>query len=129
MNHQRVVIQDKRNWIDTLRPKGTKSGYNGLTYIIENGQMIFGLVVAPKASIIIHSMELGKPVALPYLGSRSAKSNDCAEGRGYGKKRMVARNRLHRGASALIRKDADFPLVFHCMNRDKPMNMRKSITL
>lgn len=29
----------------------------------------------------------------------------------------------------LIRKDADFPLVFHCMNRDKPMNMRKSITL
>lgn len=28
----------------------------------------------------------------------------------------------------MIRKDADFPLVFHCMNRDKPMNMRKSIT-
>jgi hypothetical protein len=28
----------------------------------------------------------------------------------------------------LIRKDADFPLVSHCMNRDKLRNMRKSIT-
>ena len=29
---------------------------------------------------------------------------------------------------ALIRKDADFPLVSHCMKRDKLRNMRKSIT-
>ncbi len=98
MNHQRVVTQDKRNWIDTLRPKGTKSGYNGLNHVIENGHLIFGLEVAPKASIIIHSMELGKPVAPPYLGSSSVKSNDNAEGRGYGKKQMVACNKLHRGA-------------------------------
>src|SRR5659263_643229 len=40
---------------------------------------------------------------------------------------MAARNKLHRGIT-LVRKDADFPLVSHCMNRDKLMNMRKSIT-
>jgi len=40
---------------------------------------------------------------------------------------MAARNKLHRGIT-LIRKDADFPLVSHCMNRDKLRNMRKSIT-
>jgi len=40
---------------------------------------------------------------------------------------MAARNKLHRGIT-LIRKDADFPLVSHCMNRDKLMNMRQSIT-
>jgi hypothetical protein len=40
---------------------------------------------------------------------------------------MAARNKLHRGI-ALTQKDADFPLVSHCMNRDKLRNMRKSIT-
>jgi len=40
---------------------------------------------------------------------------------------MAARNKLHRGMT-LIRKDADFPLVSHCMNRDKLRNMRQSIT-
>jgi len=40
---------------------------------------------------------------------------------------MAARNKLHRGTT-LIRKDADFPLVSNCMNRDKLRNMRKSIT-
>ncbi len=80
--------------------------------------------MASKAFRIICDAELGKPVALPYLGSSFAKSYDGVEGRGYGKKQMVAGNRLHRGVFALIRKDADFPLVFHCMNRDKPNNVR-----
>jgi len=96
-HHRRVVIRDKRNWIETLRPKGTKSGYSGSNYIIENGHKIFGLRMAPKTSIIIHSTELGKPFAFPYLGSSSAKSNNGAEGRGYGKKRTAACNKLHRG--------------------------------
>jgi len=67
MNYRRrVVIQDKRNWIDALRPKGTKSGYGGSIYIIENGHKIFGSKVAPKTSTIIHSMELGKPYVFPF---------------------------------------------------------------
>ncbi len=55
------------------------------------------------------------------------RDDDGAAGRGFGKKRMPVSNRPDIGY-ALIRKDADFPLVSHGMNRDKPMNMRKSIT-
>ncbi|MDP3104375.1 MAG: hypothetical protein Q8M95_07190 [Candidatus Methanoperedens sp.] len=67
MNYRRrVVTRNKRNWIDTLRPKGTKSGYSGSDYTIENGHMIFGSKVAPKTSTIIYSMELGKPFAFPF---------------------------------------------------------------
>jgi hypothetical protein len=55
------------------------------------------------------------------------RNDNNAEGRGYGKKQTAARNKLHRGI-ALIRKDADFPLVSHCRNRNKLRNMRKSIT-
>ena len=67
MNYRRrVVTQNKRNWIDALKPKGTKSGYSGSNYIIENGHQIFGSKVAPKTSTIIHSMELGKPYVFPF---------------------------------------------------------------
>jgi len=67
MNYRRkVVTLNKRNWIDALKPKGTKSGYSGSNYIIENGHQIFGLKVAPKTSTIIHSMELGKPYVFPF---------------------------------------------------------------
>ena len=62
------------------------------------------------------------------LSGRSfARDDNDTEGKGYGRKQMAARNKLHRGIT-LIRKDADFPLVSHCMNRDKLRNMRKSIT-
>jgi len=44
-HHRRVVKRNKRNWIYTLKPKGTKSGYSGSNYIIENGHKIFGLKV------------------------------------------------------------------------------------
>ena len=60
-HHRRVVKRNKRNWIYALKPKGTKSGYSGSNYIIENGHKIFGLKVAPKTSTNMHSMELGKP--------------------------------------------------------------------
>jgi len=97
MNHRRrAVIRDKRNWIVTLKPKGTKSGYNGSNYIIENGHKIFGSKVAPKTSIIIHSMELGKPYAFP-MGRSLVRDDNDAEGKGFGKKRKTARNWLHRG--------------------------------
>ena len=67
MNYRRrVVTLNKRNWIDALKPKGTKSGYSGSNYIIENGHQIFGLKVAPKTSTIIHNMELGKPYVFPF---------------------------------------------------------------
>ncbi len=84
--------------------------------------------MASKAFRIICDAVLGKPHAF-LTGRNSVRSDDDAGGRGYGKKQMVTGNRLHRGVSALIRTDADFPLVSHGMNRDKPMNMRKSITL
>ena len=122
----RVVTQNKRNWIEALKPKGTKPGYSGSDDIIENGHQVFGLEVAPKTSTIIHSMELGKPYAFPS-GRNFARDNNDAEGIGYGKKQTAARNKLHKGIT-LMRKHADFPLVSHCMNRDKLRNMRESIT-
>ncbi len=95
-HHRRVVIRDKRNWIGTLRPKGTKSGYNGSNYIIENGHQIFGLKVAPKTSIIFIAWNLVSPLH-SHSGRSLVRESYDAEGRGYGKKRMAARNKLHRG--------------------------------
>ena len=60
-----------------------------------------------------------------HSGRSFARDDNDTEGKGYGRKQMAARNKLHRGIT-LIRKDADFPLVSHCMNRDKLRNMRKS---
>jgi len=93
---------------------------------MENGHKIFGSKVAPKTSITIHSTELGKPCAFPWVGvlqeitmMQRAKDMEKSEW-------QSVINSIE--AHALTRKDANFPLVFHCMNRDKPGNMRKSIT-
>jgi len=95
--------------LTTLRPKGTKSDYDGSCDIIVNGHTIFGLQVASKVFGIICDAELGKPYALQKTGRNSAKSNNGAEGRGKSKKRMTVCNELYRGSRfALIRKDADF---------------------
>jgi len=51
----------------TLRPKGTKSDYDGSCDIIGNGHTIFGLQVASKVFGIICDAELGKPFALHKL--------------------------------------------------------------
>ncbi len=48
----RIVKANKRNWT-ALKPKGMESDYNGSRFIIGNGQMIPGLQMASKASIII----------------------------------------------------------------------------
>jgi len=111
VNYLRVVTRNKRNWIGTLKPNGMKSGYSGLTDIIENGLLISGLWMAPKAPIIIHDMELGKPYLLPECpGNDLARGNDSLEGRGNGKKRMAFCNGMHRGSKfALSRKGADLP--------------------
>jgi hypothetical protein len=94
--------------LTTLRPKGTKSDYDGLCYIIVNGQTIFGLQVASKVFGIICDVKLGKPFALQETGRNSAKSNNGAEGRGESKKQMTVCNELYRGSKfALFRKDAD----------------------
>ena len=43
---------------------------------------------------------------------------------------MTICNELYRGSRfALTRKGADLPMVFHCMNGGKPMNVRYSTTL
>ncbi len=92
----------------TLRPKGTKSDYDGSCDIIVNGHMIFGLQVASKVFGIICDVKLGKPYALQETGRNSVKSNNGAEGRGESKKQMTVCNELYRGSRfALIRKDAD----------------------
>ena len=61
---ERVVTQDKRKRI-ALRPKGTKSDYNGCEDVIGNGQTVSGLQMASKAFTIICDIELGKPNMLP----------------------------------------------------------------
>ena len=36
----RVVIYDKRNWVDTLKPNGTESDHNGCHDVMGDGQTI-----------------------------------------------------------------------------------------
>lgn len=107
----RVVNYDKRNWVDTLRPKGVEFGHNGYHNVMEYGHAIPGSKMASKAFIIICDVELGKPYMLPEsLGRDPVRENDGIEGRGIGKKRMVSFNETYRGSKfALTRKGADLP--------------------
>ena len=84
--------------LTTLRPKGTKSDYDGSCDIIVNGHTIFGLQVASKVFGNICDAELGKPFASQETGRNSAKSNNGAEGRGESKKRMILCNAVYRGS-------------------------------
>ena len=77
----RIVKANKRNWT-ALKPKGMESDYNGSRFIIGNGQMIPGLKMASKVSIIICDIELGKSDMLPKTGRNSARSNDGIVDRG-----------------------------------------------
>ncbi|NAS88817.1 hypothetical protein C4E24_03640 [ANME-1 cluster archaeon AG-394-G21] len=61
----RVVNYVKRNWVDTLRPKGVESCHNGYRDIRGNGHTISGSKMASKAFIVICDVELGKPYMLP----------------------------------------------------------------
>jgi len=125
----RVVRRNKRNWTDTLRPKGMEPDYNGCVNVLGNGQLVPGLKMASKVCTIICDMELGKPHMLPKLGRNFVRSDDGIGGRGYGRKQMSACNGLNRGSKfALTRKGADLPWVFHCMNGSKPMNVSYSTT-
>ena len=44
----RIVKQNERKQVDTLKPKGIESGYNGSADTMANGQMILGLQMASK---------------------------------------------------------------------------------
>jgi len=107
----RVVNSNKRNWVDTLRPKGTESDHNGYWDVMGNGQTVLGSQIASKASIVICDVELGKPYMLPESPGRElVRANDGIEGRGIGKKRMTSCNESYRGSKfALTRKGADLP--------------------
>ena len=126
----RVVNYDKRNWVDTLRPKGVESCHNGYRNVIENGHMIPGSKMASKAFIVICDVELGKPYMLPESPGRDlVRVNDGIEGRGIDKKRKASCNEMYRGSKfALTRKSADLSKVFHCMHGCKPVNVSSSIT-
>jgi len=106
---ERVVTQDERKRIVTLRPKGTKSDYNGCRDVMGNGQTVSGSQVASKVFTIICDVELGKPhKLLEYPGSDPVRANDGLGGRGIDKKRMTSCNEVHRGSKfALTRKGAD----------------------
>ena len=127
---ERVVTQDERKRIVTLRPKGTKPDYTGCGDVIGNGQTVSGSQVASKVFTIICDVELGKPHKLPeYPGSDPVRANDGLGGRGIGKKRMTSCNGVYRGSKfALTRKGADLPVVSCCMKGGKPVNVRYSIT-
>ena len=107
----RVVNYDKRNWVDTLRPKGTESDHNGCLDVMGDGKTIHGLNMASKAFISICGAELGKPYMLPESPGRgSVRANDGIEGIGTGKKRMTSCNEVYRGSKfALTRKGVDLP--------------------
>ena len=57
---------------------------------------VFGLKVAPKVSIIILHLELGKPYMFP-LGSKVARPHNDIDGRGCDKKRKPVCNAQNRG--------------------------------
>ena len=85
--------------------------------------------MAPRESIIIHDTELDKPYMFPLMGRNSARNESDKEGIGFSKKRMPICNGLDRGSNfASIRKDADLLMVFSCVNRNKPTNIRYSKT-
>ncbi|MGP8322581.1 MAG: hypothetical protein ACT6FG_01110 [Methanosarcinaceae archaeon] len=94
----RIVKANKRNWTATLKPKGAESDYNDFRCIVGNGQMVPGLKMASKVSIIICDIKLGKPDMLPKTGRNSARNNDGIAGRGNSKKRRAICNELHRGS-------------------------------
>ena len=106
---ERVVTQDKRKRIVTLKPKGTKSDYNGCKDVIGNGQMISGLQMASKAFTIICDIKLGKPNMLPEIPGRDpVRANDGIVGKGIDKKQMASCNEMYRGSKfALTRNGAD----------------------
>jgi len=109
----RVVSDDKRNWTDTLRPKGMESDYNDWQCIIRNGQVVSGSEMASKVFISIRDVELGKPYMLPkYAGRNSVRSDDGIEGKGIGKKRMSSCN--------LQRTDTNWKKVEKYVNRLQP---------
>jgi len=105
---ERVVTQDKRKRI-ALRPKGTKSDYNGCEDVIGNEQTVSGLQMASKVFTIICDIELGKPNMLPgNPGSDPVRENDGIVGKGIDKKRMTFCNEVYRGSKfALTRNGAD----------------------
>lgn len=105
----RVVKVNKRNWVDTLRPKGTESDYNGHHNIIGTGRTVPGLQMASKVFIIICDAELGKPYMFPkYLGRDPVRANDGIEGMGIGKKRVLICNGSNIGSEfASTRKGVD----------------------
>jgi hypothetical protein len=105
---ERVVTQDKRKRI-ALRPKGTKSDYNGCGDVMGNGQTVSGLQMASKVFTIICDVELGKPNMLPENPGRDpVRANDGIVGKGIDKKRMASCNEMYRGSKfTLTRKSAD----------------------
>jgi hypothetical protein len=94
----KVVNYNKRKWIETLKPKGMESDYNGCGDIIGNERTVSGLLMASKVSITISDAELGKPHSLPECpGSDLVRENDGEGGRGKSRKQTILCNAVYRG--------------------------------
>jgi hypothetical protein len=95
------------------------SDYNGCVDVVWDGQTVYGLQMASKASISICDIELGKPNMFPENpGSDPVRVNDGIVGkRNRVNARMTSCNEVHRGSKlASARKGADpIVAVFHCM--------------
>jgi len=63
----RIVKQNERKQVDTLKPKGMESGYNGSADIMANGQMIPGLQMASKVFTLFAVWNLVNPICSLYL--------------------------------------------------------------
>jgi len=109
---QKSLLCISETRLTTLRPKGTKSDYDGSRNIIVNGQTIFGLQVASKVFGIICDVKLGKPYALQETGRNSAKSNNGAEGRGKSKKQKTICNELVRQESYAMNCQRAIPSIW-----------------
>ena len=123
---QESLLRISENSLKRLDQKGIETDHNFCVHVMGNGQMFLGSLVASKVFRIMHDVELGKPYMF-LIGRNPARGNNDIEGRGDDKKQMAAYNELHRGYAS-ARKGADLSEVFHCMNRDKPRNVRQSIT-
>ncbi len=88
--------------------------------------MVSGSEMASKVSVIICDAERRFPYALPeYPGRSFVRSNDGADGRGIGKKRMIACNKLYMGSKQPFHKRLikNCLTVFRCMNGGKPTDV------
>jgi len=119
MNHR---VRDHnlkvRNLVDTHGQTARDMAWMAELTFKRMGTNVSGLKVAPKVSIIIHRLELGKPYVFP-MGSKAVKPSNDTDGRGCDKKRKLACNAWDRDSKFVpTRKRADLSRVHQATESD-----------